>query len=456
MMHEDRVRQFTSDAAAKVRVAVKGPQRERGLWSFLTWSFFLSQLAVGNAFAAGAAHAGSGADLNASGGAASPGTSGANALATPDLRALGLNEPQSAQAPGAGAQGQSEAASAGAKIGGLGQLDMTSDAGLAVQAAALGSSAWEDALPVAESHDDGMGDLPPGMAPETELPPIGELPPVIGLAPILDGVLPPILETVDNLAEGLGSTLDGLLVPVVETVEDFASILGPTLDQALAPVETIVDGLVGGLQPVLDPVLAPVAGLAEGVGGLLEPVGGVAGALMELADPILDTVEPLLSPVMNVVDAAQPILDPVLDVAAPIVNLIEPVVEPLLQPLAPVAGPILDVLPLNIGNTGLLSGILDGNGGTDAIASSGTLEFAAHAELAGHELFEAGGYTDFGLALHETPSDAGSGAGDLLGNIAGPINVLLGDADDAGNGLPALLGSLQQEVALRGLGEGLI
>jgi hypothetical protein len=449
MLNEDRVRQLSAETEfAKGGTGLQAPQRERGLWSFLTWSFFLSQLAVGNAFTAGAAQAGSGVDLK-EGGDASNAAKSSSALGTPDLRAISMVEPQFA-APPVAAQPTSGEVVASAKPAGVEQIDLTSEAGLGIQAAiAQSSAAAEGAQSIAGENGGALApEVPPELIPGVELPPTIDLPPILG------GVLPPALEMVDDLVDGLGPTLDGLLVPVVQTVDDLASVLAPTLDHVLAPVETLVDGVVGGLQPTLDPLLAPVAGVSEGLGELLEPIGGVAGEIMVIADPIIDIAEPILSPVMNLVGAAEPILDPALDVAAPVFNLIEPVVEPLLQPLAPVTEPLLEMLPLNVGNGGLLSGLFGSNGGSDAIASSGSLEFAAQAEVTSHDLFQAGMYTEFGIALHETPAGSETENSDPLANVGDTIGSLLGD--DADQGLPSLIGNLQHEVSLRGLGEGLI
>ncbi len=392
MLNVDRVRHLSAETeVANSGTGLQAPQRERGLWSFLTWSFFLSQLAVGNAFTAGAAQAGSGVDLKETGDASNA-AKASSALGTPDFRAISMAEPQFA-APPVAAQPILGEVIASPKPAGVEQLDLTSDAGLGVQAALAQSSAAAETMQLV-GDDDGVSlapEVPPGVMPGVELPSTIDLPPVLG------GVLSPVLETVDNLVDSLGSTLDGLLVPVVQTLGDVASVFGPTLDHVLAPVDTLVDGVGGGLQPTLDSALGLTAGVPTVLGEL---------------------------------------------------------VEPILQPLAPVTEPLLEMLPLNIGNGGLLSGLFGSNGGSDAIASSGSLEFAAQAEVTSHDLFQAGTYTEFGIALHETSASSETGNGDPLANVGDTIGSLLGD--DADQGLPSLIGNLQHEVSLRGLGEGLI
>lgn len=489
MLSGDRGRELAADAASRGGAAIHGPQRERGLWSFLTWSFFLSQLAAGNAFAAGAAQAGSATDLNSPDGTADAGKIGAALLGAPGARPLGDLEAQSATTSSAAAPLQNTSAPGDTKLGGIEQLDLASDAGIALEVAAIqgttGSEAmFSDATPPAsasESDSTIAPDTPSIVLPDIELPQIVELPPVLetvgdiadALGETLDNLLTPVAEAVEDLASVLEPTLDNLLAPVadltavlgptldgleptVETVEDLAAVLGPTLDLALAPVEALTDGLADALETALDPLLAPVANLTEDVGNLIEPIGGIAGEIIQLADPVIDIVEPLLDPIMNAVEAAQPILDPVLEVAAPVVDLLEPTIEPLLQPLAPVAAPVLDLLPLSMGNDGFLGDLFGINEPTDAVGSTGTLEFAIDVDASPHDLIEAGAYTEFGIELNLNPIGNEGGTGDLVEHIAESVSSLVDDSDDAGNAMPSFLGSLQHDLGLRGLGEGLI
>lgn len=458
MLNEARLRELARDAVERGGMTMK-PRRERGLWSFLTWSFFLAQLAAGNAFAGGAAQAANNAaDLDHPEGSSQSAATGPGLLGRPDFLMGGSAEPQSADASSATAPVQTGPIHAAEKTGGIEQLDVTSDAGLVMQSDMLsGSTAFVSIAPAAEGDGGTIAaEVPAGVETAIDLPQVDGVPPLLSdlLSPVVSDVLPPVLETIDNLVDNLGSTLDDLFVPVVGTVDDLAEALGPTLDLALSPVEAIADNIVGGLEQTLDPVLTTVAGVTESVGDILEPVGGVAGELIALADPVLDTVAPLITPVSHIVAAAEPLLDPVLDVAAPAVDLVEPVVEPLLQPLAPALAPVLEILPLNAATGDLLDGLI-GGGETDAVGSPGGIALAVETEAGAYDLMEAGAYTELGITLHETPLDTAEAAGDLIGNVAAPISDLL-DSDHDGNNLPGLLGHLQHEVALRGLGEGLI
>ena len=437
MLVLDRVRRFAQrHPSAKDGISMGNPQRERGMWSFLTWSFFLSQLAVGNAFAGGSAQAASG-DGSGPGSSDSAAFKAASVLGPPDFSTFASEAPQSAALHDGAAQSRAGVSATGPGHDTVERLDLTGDASHAMRSFATldgGASEGGAILP------DGPGDGDPGIL----LPPIVEMPPIMSIPPILDGLVAPILPGIDDLVDSLGPNLDGLLVPVVETVEDLAGVLGPALELAISPVGSLVHGAIAGLEPVLDPLLSPVAGVAEGIGELVQPVDGIAGPLMDLADPIVDAVDPILSPIINVVEAGQPILDPVLDAAAPALDLIAPVVEPLLEPLAPIAAPLLDILPIDIG------------GGTDVVGPPGSIEFAADPEASIHELFEGGSYTELGLTLHEIPLAEKLGAGDLVEHVVAPIDALLGHDVADGIGHMAPLGGLQHEASLRGLADGLM
>ncbi len=443
MLNENRVDASALDVAGKAGkdgFAVQEPQRERGLWSFLTWSFFLAQIAAGSAFASGAAQAGATTDLNAPDGSSGSAAAGTQLLSTPDLRALDISEADVTGAPSAAAPVEGNGVLNEISVGGAeASVELAGDNTSVPQFAHVpGSAAADGTLSPAANEDNGSVDP-------------GDLPGIEIALPDLNGVLPPVLETVGDLVEGLGPTLDGLLAPAVETIEDLAGVLGPTLDVALSPAAELVGDLAGGLETALNPLFVPIEVLAEGAGDLLDPLGAIGGELMQLADPAIDIVEPILAPVVKIADAAEPILDPVLEVASPAVDLIEPAISPLLAPLAPVAQPVLDLLPASLGGD-----LFAGSAPADAVGSPGALQFVAAAEANGFELIEAGAYTEFGVSLQESLLNTESSSANITGDTALDISVLTDNGDDAGMPLPTLIGHLQQEIALRGLGEGLI
>ena len=431
MLDAERVR-YLAQKPVSVHggMLMTGPQRERGMWSFLTWSFFLSQLAVGNAFAGGSAQAAGSVDASTPHTVPDPAVSTAVAPGTPDLRTSWGDESQSTPTSGTAAQAHSGPTSAAPDFGGVERVHLSDDANSAMRSFATpGGGLLQGGA--AEP------DVPVGEIPGIELPPTTELPPVAGLPPVLDGflppvldTLPPILDTIDDLVEGLGPILGDILVPIVETVEDLGDVLGPVIDHVLAPVENVIENVIESA--------------IDDVSGLIAPIGGAANEILELADPILDHVDAALPPIAGLVDAIEPIADPILDTAAPIVDT--------LDSLQPDDKPILGILPLNIGGS-LAMGAADGGG--DAVGLPGHIDFAVGSEPVVHELFQAGAYTEYGLAMQQAPAVAEGAVGELLVDIVAPLDAILGDGDDAGHGPQAFFGHLQHETGLRGLGDGL-
>src|SRR5690606_477354 len=116
--------------------------RERGLWSFLTWSFFLSQLAAGTAFASGAAQsAGNTADASSPVGTDNSNSNGTGLVGRPDFTTSGVSEPELAAAQSGASPVQPTGIFPAEKAGGIEQIDLTSDdAGLTQQSAMLPNS----------------------------------------------------------------------------------------------------------------------------------------------------------------------------------------------------------------------------------------------------------------------------------------------------------------------------
>lgn len=437
MLRKGSARQPADDAIAASAVAA-GHGRERGLWSFLTWAFFLSQLTAANAFAGGGAQVGNGIDLKTAGdSAAGPGGTGSSAPGLGEGRPIGLDEPQAADvASGATSHrfgGESHELRADVAV----PVDATGDAGHgALLTVAFNAGAPGDAQPGQGGNDAGTGALPSDPLPDATLG-----------APLGSDIVP------------------GLITPVVDLVEDLGSALSPVLGNVLSPVGAVVDGLVGGLQPVLDPLLSPVSELVQDVAALAEPVADVTGQVLHIADPVLASVgdavehvvglaEPILAPAVNAIEPIVDIAEPVVDAIAPVVAMADPVVEKILEPLSPIVEPLLQVLPvLEILPLGI-NGAPQGDGAEAVVTAGGSLEFENSVEASIYELFEAGSYTEYGVALQVPQSGGESGIEIELENVPTQLVTLLDDIDD-GVHLP-LIGSLQHDTGLRGLADGLL
>lgn len=423
MLDVTRARHFAQKPPSVTDGLLMGaPQRERGMWSFLTWSFFLSQIAVGNAFAGGSAQAAAafGDHSQSSGDAHTANTT--SVPGQPDVRASGGEDAETANAPRAAAQSQSASSTAGPDPVAVERVHLTDDSSSAGRSFSTQGGGLLDGGATEP-------DVPAGEHPDVELPPLAELPPVVGLPPVLDGImppvldtLPPILDTIDDLVEGLGPILGDILVPIVETIEDLGDVLGPVIDHVLVPIENVVENAI------------------DDVGELTAPIGGAADQILELADPILDHVDAVLPPLPDLVEA----IEPIVDIAEPILDVID-IVQPADKP-------ILGILPLNIGGGMAMA---EADDAIDVVAAPGHLDFGMNAEPVVHEFFQAGAYTEYGLAMQQAPAGAEGAVGELLVDVVAPFDAILGDGDDAGHGPQALFGHLQHEMGLRGLGDGL-
>lgn len=454
MLDERYVRQLALDAsnnsALKRDLALHAHQRERGLWSFLTWSFFLAQVAAGSAFFGQPARAASDTDAgpNHDPSAASGATS--KALGAIDDRPLSVEEAASEDARSSTPTQSGSNATNGVKASTAEATDASAEAALAAR------------VEFGDAGATSVAALPPGdgcETPTTVCPPGSEVTdPVV---PIVD-ILPPILGTVEDLIESLGPALDDILVPVVGTVDLLATALNPTVETLLSPVAQLTSDIGDFAAPLVDQTIAPlVDGVFKIAAPVVEPGADLAGSLLALADPLLDNVvDPLAAPVAKALDAAEPLLEPVLNAAAPLVEMVEPALQPVFEPLAPVLEPVAKLashLPLDIGNGGLLDGILGTGGNSDAVASAGEMHFPAGSGPAGNDLYHQGTYTEYGVALQTEPTSGdASSLIDTIGDVALPISTLLGNDDDTGHGLPTNLAALHHDISLRGLSDGLM
>lgn len=455
-------------------------QREKGLWNFLTWSFFIAQvvaahqMAVSNAMAAEAAQ-----DAGASEAAVDP-----EAVAAA-IAALNAFEGMDEQLSGGLALQSTEPGSA--KIAAVADAPRHSvDADTTVEAAEDGGrthksdgaatsqegSSEIDAPIIVAAPDGGVGSV---------------LEPVIdGVDGVLGGVIPPVGGLVGGLVDVLDPVVD--VAPVVGIAGELVGALDPVLDGVVAPVADLVETLVGGLEPVLDPLLAPVTGLAGSVIELAEPVldvvlvpaAGVIEEVLQSLDPVIDPVTGLASSIVAPLgDALSPVVEAAAEVVAPVTPLVneltaplEDIADTLLSPFAPVVAPLTEPLlgPIT-GQLSILDGLTgdapEGSGGAQGIGLSQLLDIgvgggpimldAAPATTGGlpvpggiDDLFSGGKYTEYSIALQGTvPSPDG-----LAGSVADSLDALVSNLDagallsaetseqtaSAGGGLSSILG----------------
>lgn len=229
-------------------------QREKGQWTFLTWSFFMAQIVAAHQMAVASAQAAEAAqDAAASDAAVDP---EAVAAAIAALNAFeGMDEQLSG---GLALQSTDPGTAKVAAVADAPRHAIASDT--IAEIAEDGASAQKGQINGAVQEASGEVDAPtlvlgPGVGSVLE--------PVIDVVDdVLEGVIPPVGGLVGGLVDVLDPVVDGVVAPVAAIAGELVGALDPVLDGVVAPVAALTETLVGSLEPVLDPLLAPVTGLA--------------------------------------------------------------------------------------------------------------------------------------------------------------------------------------------------
>lgn len=420
--------------------AYKARQKEGGLWNFMTWAFFISQVLGGDQFIGAAAAAttdgdpqarkSDGSDDVAKNSGLGQLTSGSrtNAGEEPTAAARQSHATDANAAPD-GADGLSNYADL-PELNGFGRAPAEQSSAGAVQQAA-----FEE--PASSGPGGGGGSTP---ADNPSLPGAGGHGPLpdIDLGPIFNpgGLLPGIG---DGLSDVIDSLVDNAVLPLTDTVADLVQTLTGTIDGVLKPLTGVVDDLVGSIDGLLDNAVAPLTGALDTI--------------------VEGTVSPLLA---NVDDLIESLGDGLGEAAAPLTGTIDDVVETLGSTIGSAAPALTGLVD---GLTGGLGGQGEDNGGPlqDAVGSSGQIVFKAlpvAGDLGLDGLFSGGGYTDYNLALRADGGPTSHGLASTSGSST-LLDHLLPGGNDPGQsfdddqmrnvGLPSVL----DEIALRGLGDGI-
>lgn len=376
------------------------PERQRGLFNFLTWPFFLAQLFAAEEFFGGMfrpalaqgeeqaktarqqedADKGYDTELNgpaqklggAEDGVADPATDAMAGLTDAQFDASGdpAKPDESNDGQQASAAGNSDASSSGSS--GVAPVSPAHfGAGLdSVAAAGSGTS------PLLLSPNDASGDLarlleasptligtPNVSLVEAIRPLVGEMTEAVTDLPAdLLQQTTPVFELVDpiiNTATDAVTDVAGIAVNIAEPV---LQVVRPALDVATDAVSDIADVALN--------TAAPVIGAAQPVlHATTDAFAHVARDAFETADSTIDTIHPALSATEALIDVAG-------DVAENVGVVAEAGSSPLHAAVSVTSE--LAILPL---------------------ASGGIIAFDDERAVPKHDLFEGGRYTDYGLAL---------------------------------------------------------
>jgi hypothetical protein len=399
-------------------------QREKGLWNFLTWSFFLSHILAAEQFAAAPVRAAeSDLDRSSSNDAASEHGNVVTSLAPSDHETLYADD--TAAAPATAVQV------------GLGPLSHVEWGAVAVPFSLDGAmphgAAGAFSLADAVVDLDQIGVLRGAVSPEGSPPALIELPISLDL-PL------PILEPGSNLSEILHDVVAPAIAPLIATVDGILD----TAELVTQPLTALTGEIAGSLAGEVEAIIAPLSGvvdtLAQPLGGVVEIVDALANEVNTSLVPLSPVVDTLVHPLDDLVatEAAQSALQ-ALDTDS-VVGCVESMVQAL---------PSVDVHAV--------------------VASGGLLtlpELPGAMPAAVDDLFSSqGGYSDYNLALHSLPAgDAGTvtrleiAVGDpsaIADHVLhSPQAAVSPETHALGSSLA--LPSTLEELHLRGLGDGIV
>jgi hypothetical protein len=234
--------------------------RQGGLWNFLTWSFFLSQVMAGEAFFGAQARAAEESGTT-HGPAAASGSNAPSGFALDPERVHLADD----------VKGATLAASGSLMTTGMHSLE-----GSAAGATSFAADGHAGADPDAASGAGAQAMAASGESQTAEAPGAagGEL--VSGGGEVGE-LVSAALETVDNTIDAVDGVLDQALTSVVAPVT--AAVTGVT-DQVLQSLDTVTGDVVAGVETLLEPVqdaLQPVATVVDAIAAPLSNLLGVQG-----------------------------------------------------------------------------------------------------------------------------------------------------------------------------------
>jgi len=380
------------------------PERQRGLWSFLTWSFFLANVLTASELMNGSAHAAS-----TDGDANSAHPSGSD-----DGNVTLGNDPSGMQhtsLEGTSPVLLSDPNETKVAVNGMNaELSAAQGVESPVQVAALSATAMSlDAASSWASPVDGAGSPPGG-----DTGGIGAGGHDPGTTTIIE-----IIHDGGNILGPVGTIVDTVTAPIVGAVGDVVYSVVPvvnevvnTVTQTVASAVDTVDHLLGTVTSAVSDTVPAVVSDVAGI------VTGIADAATGLADHALDTASNVVSDLTQTVSSLTSSASDVVDAA-----------------LNTVTTTVSDTLPALVSDaTGLVTGVAD----TATTVVDHTLDTASNvvSDL-GHTIDSAAStVTDTASTL---VSDAGSAVSNLTDT--GPIATLVSDQSPVGTLLSSATGS---------------
>jgi hypothetical protein len=274
------------------------PQKERGLWNFLTWSFFLSLVLSSEFSADGASAHAAAADTSVAQSHEGDGAASTASLAAPAAVAASGEE-----AVAASGEQHANESSAGVVAHGGQPRQFSGPEHISLEHHQAGAAGSAGSGYVDVSIGDIMTDV------GSTVSNVGD-----GLTGLVGGVLHPVTETLQSVVSSLDGIVDEALSPLLETTAGITHLLdnvfGPGTDGAahtigdvahvaLAPVTSVVDGvvtpLISSFAPVPDVVGSGLSGLLGHPGSEHDAVASAGSITLPVTSSLGGVVDDLFS-----------------------------------------------------------------------------------------------------------------------------------------------------------------
>ena len=375
--HVARSRTIEERSLARRTLVQPPPHKERALWNFLTWSFFIAQVLAAEQFIGAQAKAAGSLDLS------SPESSAADAVPKLDLASLegDASTPDDVRQSFGGRLDDLSFQSL--KLGQFGgtviDLDSISVARVEDVSQSISVAGYN-----AEAASSSNGDIP---LPDTLVDVV-----VPDILDVVGDTTGPLLDTVEDIVATLTDIVGGITDPLLDTVGDVVQIADDVLEPVADVVAALTDPLGDVVHDILNPVTDVVATLTDPLGDVIHDVlNPVTDVVATLTDTLDDVAHDILNPVTDVVAT---LTDPLGDVVYDVLNPVTGVVADLTEPLDNVAHDVLNPVAALLG-----TGDDPVDAAQDILASGGDLALPT-VNLAGlDDLFDNGRYTDYGIEL---------------------------------------------------------
>jgi hypothetical protein len=296
-----RNRKLDDRVLSKGALAQPPPHKERALWNFLTWSFFIAQVLAAEQFIGAQAKAAENMDLRSS-------------------------DPSAALAPV-----KSELASVDSTASNPDDVRQSLGGSLddpAFQSLKLGQFGGSvidlDSISVARVEDVSQSISVAGGGMDAGLSPTGDTPGDLLPTSVVDVDIPDILGVIGDVTGPLLDTVDDIVATLTDVVGDIADPLLDTVgsvvhvvDEVLEPVTDLVADITQPLGEVVHDVLTPVTNL---VAEITEPLGPILASL----EGATSEVTTLLGHSEGITGAAQGVLASAGELIFPLLGVAEP------------------------------------------------------------------------------------------------------------------------------------